>query len=261
MSRSCVFLRGTPLTREHVIPRWLTSVLPEQAKFRGQDQLIVLQSPGHTSSEIELPHREVREPFNEVTVRMVCRNCNSGWMNAVEEAARASITKLARGEQIELGSEEAEALATWAVKTTLMAHLTTVEGASGIADVYSAFFAERKPPGNSVVWAAATGAEEWGLRFELVGALIATEDEIQSYDLTEPVNTVSATFGLSKLLLHVVLTARPSVSYPPLDEIHPGAVERLWPNPRPVVLPPPLWFVSAGAWGISRSFAFWMSAE
>jgi hypothetical protein len=35
----------------------------------------------------------------------------------------------------------------------------------------------------------------------------------------DPVNTVSATLGLGQLLLHVVLTARSSVSYPPLDEI------------------------------------------
>jgi transposase len=29
---------GTGLTREHVIPRWLSDVLPDQALFRGQDQ-------------------------------------------------------------------------------------------------------------------------------------------------------------------------------------------------------------------------------
>jgi hypothetical protein len=234
-------------------------VLPEQAKFRGQDQQIVLTPPDRDPSRILLPHREVKEPFNEITVKMVCRSCNSGWMNAIEEAARQTITRLIQGERQELTIEQAEAVATWAVKTTLTAHLTSAEGAGGLAAVYKAFSADRRPPSNSVVWAAATGAEEWGLRFELVSALIATEDESESIAPQDPVNTVSATLGLDKLLLHVVLTARPSVSYPPLDEIHPGAVSRLWPDPSPTVLPPSIWFVNAGAWGISRSLAFWMS--
>src|SRR5262249_26584987 len=182
---------------------------------------------------ILLPHREVKEPFNEMTVKMVCRSCNSGWMNDIEEAARQTITRLVKGERQELIVKQAEAVATWAVKTTLTAHLTSVEGAGNLAEVYKDFFADRRPPSNSVVWAAATGAEEWALRFELVSALIATEDERESVAPEDPVNTVSATLGLDKLLLHVVLTARPSVSYPPLDEIHPGAVARLWPDPSP----------------------------
>jgi hypothetical protein len=182
-------------------------------------------------------------------------------MNAIEEAARQTITRLVQGEREELTVKQAEAVATWAVKTTLMAHLTSAEGAGDLAKVYKNFFEDRRPPPNSVVWVAATGAEEWALRFELVSALIATEDEIGSVAPEDPVNTVSATLGLGKLLLHVVLTARPSVSYPPLDEIHPGAVSRLWPDPAPTVLPPSIWFVNAGAWGISRSFAFWMSGD
>src|SRR5258708_14335434 len=99
MARRCVFCGGAPLTREHVIPRWLTDVLPEQARFRGQDQQVVLLPPKAARSRILLPHRERREPFNSMTVKSVCKSCNSGWMNEIEGRARPYLNRLIQGYQ------------------------------------------------------------------------------------------------------------------------------------------------------------------
>lgn len=261
MARRCVFCNGGPLTREHVIPRWLTNALPEQAPFRGQDQQVVLQPPGGVRSRLVLPHREVREPFNSLTVKAVCTNCNSGWMNGIEEAARPVLSCLIRGEPQALDAVVTQAIATWTVKTALIAQLTGVEGIAALGQVYRTFFADRTPPPNSVVWAAATGAEDWGLRSEIVTGLIATADGSDSISPNDPVNTISATLGLGLLLLHTVLTSRSSVSYPPLDKIHSGAVIRLWPDPSSITLPPSLWLVNQTAWGVSRSLAYWLSDD
>jgi hypothetical protein len=261
MPRSCIFCGRTPVTREHVMPRWLTAVLPEQARFRGQDQQFVLQPPGGARSRLVLPHREMREPFNAMTVKAVCAKCNGGWMNALEEAARPVLTSLIKGESRQLEIDDVETIATWTVKTALMAQLTGVEYAAGLGAVYQVFYDERKPPQNSAVWAAATGAEDWGLRLEIVGALIAMEEESSSIQPDDPVNTISVTIGLGNLLLHALLTARDRVSYPPLDEIHSGAVKRLWPHPTAMILPPPHWLTNEAAWMLSRSFAFWYSPE
>jgi hypothetical protein len=261
VARRCVFCGGSPLSREHVVPRWLTNALPEQARFRGQDQQIVLQFPGHAQSRLVLPHREMREPFNGMTVKAVCRSCNSGWMGGIEETVRPILSPLFRGKSQELKAVDAQVIATWAVKTALMAQLTSAEGMAALGPIYRAFYAERTPPQNSVVWAAGTGGGDWGLRSEIVGALIATEEESEEATPDDPVNTISATLGLGHLLLHTVLTARASVSYPPLDEIHEGAVTRLWPGPTDMVLLPQHWLLNEVAWIISRSFAYWVSGD
>jgi hypothetical protein len=61
-------LRGTSLTREHVIPRWLSNVLPEQARYRGQDQASVLL---HLDGTVNGPHhREMVETFNSPRPRL-----------------------------------------------------------------------------------------------------------------------------------------------------------------------------------------------
>jgi hypothetical protein len=257
--RRCVFCGGRPLTREHVFPKWLTDVLPAQDLFRGQDQYRILSRPDKTPAHLALPHREVREPFNAATARAVCANCNSGWMNAIEDSARPTLSRLIRGDSTELASADVEAVATWTVKTALMVQLTSVEGIAAFGQVYRNFFTDRRPPASAVVWAAATGAEDWALRAETVSALIATDED--SVTVADPVNTTSATLGLGLLLLHTVLTARPSVSYPPLSAIHPGAIVRLWPNPVAVTLPPPQWLINATAWGVSRSLGYWLSSD
>ncbi len=64
------------VTREHVIPRWLSDVLPEQARYCGQDQAIVLLHPERT---VDGPHYgEVVETFNSMIVNAVCGLCNNG---------------------------------------------------------------------------------------------------------------------------------------------------------------------------------------
>jgi len=259
MTRQCVFCGGTPLTREHVMPQWLTNVLPEQARFRGQDQQVILQPPGSDRSRIMLPHREVKEPFNGMTVKAVCKSCNGGWMSGLEEATRPLLSRLIRGEPELLNKEDAIAVASWTVKTALMAQLTGVEGAGAMSSAYHAFYRDRVPAKNSVVWAGGIGSEEWALRCELVGALIVTDEDNGSVTPDDPVNTMSATFGIGHLLLHTVITSRSQVSYPPLDDIHQGAVVRLWPDPEDTTSFPTHWMMNEVAWIISRSFAIWNS--
>jgi hypothetical protein len=71
VARRCVFCGHGPLTREHVIPRWLTEVLHEQERFRGHDQQVILSPPKAARSRLLLPHHEMRESFNAMTVKAV----------------------------------------------------------------------------------------------------------------------------------------------------------------------------------------------
>ncbi|MFE2426971.1 hypothetical protein ACFXJ5_09480 [Streptomyces sp. NPDC059373] len=159
MARRCVFCGGTGLTREHVIPRWLSDVLPEQARFRGQDQAIVLLQPERT---VDGPHhREMRETFNSATVKVVCDRCNNGFMNDIEAEARPVLSAMIRGRlSMSLAADAATSIATWAVKTSLMAQRTSSEPAP-LKPVYEGFYANQRPTPECMVWAAAVDDEDW----------------------------------------------------------------------------------------------------
>jgi hypothetical protein len=257
VAKQCVFCGGVGLTREHVIPRWLTKVLPEQERWRGQDQAIVHLPQGAQPSTLVLPHREMPEPFNQATVRSVCETCNSGWMNQLEETCRTTITALVGGQPQALDVASATALATWAIKTSLMAQLTSSATSSALEPAYHDLFRDRCPAANAHVWAAAVKSDDWALRIESIGILVGTEDHLP--DMEDPPNTLVATLGLGRLLLQAIITTLPSLVCPPLADICDGAVVSLWPDPAPVMLPPARALDSQGAWFVSDSLAMWLT--
>lgn len=253
-ARRCVFCGGRPLTREHVIPQWLTEVLPDQLPWRAQNRRIVV--PGEIPSSQGLPYREVREPFNAVTVKAVCAGCNSGWMNDLETAARPTLSALIRGEVRILDAVDIEVIASWAVKTSLMVQLTAAETAAKMPAVYASFFRDRKPPPNAAVWAAGVHAEDWGLRAEAMSILIGERGDGQTVD--DPPNTVAVSLGLGSLWLHSIITERPSVSYPAHHEILPDVVLPFWPNATRNSWPPRLYLDNQTAWFLAHSLVDWL---
>jgi hypothetical protein len=196
------------------------------------------------------------EPFNAATVKVVCSICNSGWMNELEEASRDTLTALVQGSARPVDANALSDLATWAVKTSLMVQLTGVEPAD-LESSYHDLYSDRKPQPNTVVWVAAVDHEEWALRAESITIVYA--DGSRPMSVEDPPNTLCVTLGLGSLLLQTIITALAEVPYPPLDELAPGAVIRIWPDPRPIVWPPVRPLHVAEAWSISRSLATLLS--
>ncbi|MEU0525988.1 hypothetical protein [Streptomyces niveus] len=112
MAKSCVFCGGTPLTKEHVLPRWLKVALdPSMHRFR----YIRLSDAG-------LQHHDA-PPLND-QVKVVCAECNNGWMNRLEEDVRHFLPALIRGSSCTLDARAQQALSSWALKTLLMFQYT-----------------------------------------------------------------------------------------------------------------------------------------
>jgi hypothetical protein len=105
----CVFCGTTgSLSTEHVIPKWVRKALQisEPVKeFSGTAYVGAAEA--------------LAIVFHEV-----CTNCNSGWMERLETAARPALEPLllgaAAGTTRVLDAEQSATLATWAVKTALL---------------------------------------------------------------------------------------------------------------------------------------------
>ncbi len=228
-----------------MIPRWLSDVLPEQARYRGQDQATALLHPEHA---IDGPHhREMVETFNSTIVKAVCGPCNNGFMNDIEAEARPYLSAMIRGNlAMSLPVEAATAVATWAVKTSLMAQLTGSEPAV-LEQVYQDFHTTLRPTPECMVWAAAVDDEDWALRTECRYVLYALDGRLTSTD--DPPNLLSVTIGLGALLLHTIVDPVLGNSMWNLTSAFGGALVPLWPDPRPVTWPPRL-LHSVEAWGV-----------
>lgn len=112
MTKVCVFCGEIPLTKEHVLSRWLKVALdPTMRRVR----YIRLNSDG--------VHHHDAPPLNE-QVKVVCSGCNSGWMNQLEESVRPFLPSLIRGQSWTLDTRDQTSLASWSLKTLLMFQYT-----------------------------------------------------------------------------------------------------------------------------------------
>lgn len=109
MPRACVFCGRTPVTSEHVIPKWIGDLFPG----RGPGTAQIIRSGGEI---ISFPTE-----FFAQKVNAVCAVCNNEWMSDVEGLAKPSLSNMIRHQgQIKLRPPTSKKLATWAVKTALM---------------------------------------------------------------------------------------------------------------------------------------------
>ncbi|MFD8685378.1 hypothetical protein [Streptomyces sp. NPDC059651] len=135
MAKVCVFCGGTPLTKEHVLPRWLKVAMDPTVRTVRYIRL----------SQDSVQHHDA-PPLNE-QVKVVCSDCNSGWMNQLEEDVRQFLPDLIRGLPCTLDLVRQRSLASWTLKTILMfqyTHRSEVRTAIPSGD-FSAFHKNRRP--------------------------------------------------------------------------------------------------------------------
>lgn len=127
--RQCVFCGATPVTREHVIPKWISKlpvfekVLEEIEKNLDAPHYLTkwkLDSRGKPAEPLFVERGRKFRP-HQTEVPVVCKDkCNGGWMSDLEQEVRPYLTKLIEGEVVPLNRTQLSALSRWACKTAMM---------------------------------------------------------------------------------------------------------------------------------------------
>lgn len=115
--RTCFFCGSDgPLTKEDVIPLWLVGVLKdiEPDELAGQDWETHYTKGGLVEENRQYP---VKGRF--VATKSVCGPCKSGWMSALEGAAKKLLEPMIRGQRVTLEPAQQIEVATWASKAVM----------------------------------------------------------------------------------------------------------------------------------------------
>jgi len=145
---SCVFCeRDGKLTREHVWPQWVRPSLDHPDGAGTATRTII--RPGGTEE------RSYKARPANVVVRSVCEECNGGWMSELEQRAKSVLLPMVedRG-PVTLGATDAETVATWAIKTALVAGSEFDPLIP--RQFYAEFYEARAPFGKVRVWIGRT---------------------------------------------------------------------------------------------------------
>jgi hypothetical protein len=145
--RSCIFCGVRGLTKEHVLPRWLSEVLPGEGEFvveRVHEPRNGIQSSSDWSA-----------PALNLTARCACADCNNGWMSDLEEAAKPHLTPMIHGRATSLSRDVQTTLALWLVKTVAVCEQAVPGEQDVMPDTWHrAMFETRRPPVGAWVWLA-----------------------------------------------------------------------------------------------------------
>lgn len=179
-----MFCGGTPLTREHVLPRWLRKHL----EYAEQTAVWTTGATGELESSSLLPIVP-----GERVVRRVCATCNNGWMSALETDAEAVLTPLLRGRS-SLTRHQALRVSRWIYKTALVEQLL-IQGGPRFAAADYARFAKDRGVNKRVSIHAATTPNPDVVVFNSADQLRADDGGQLTYH--------STSFWLGRLLLRV----------------------------------------------------------
>lgn len=145
--RACVFCGGSPVTAEHVWPRWIGKYLPREKA----DHFVVVE---HEGQERAVGFRGERVPFS-TTSKCVCEACNTGWMHELETCVEPILAPLIQGQRQTWHEWRQAVAATWAFKTSIMIEQAAEEKLRAIpSEICPGFRKWQRPPlMNTQVWA------------------------------------------------------------------------------------------------------------
>lgn len=151
MTRRCIFCSGSPLTKEHLWPRWGRRFATDPTFDRYAIRRDHSQR-GTTTSTWGGP------PFSK-RAGVACAACNSGWMASLE----AEVSEILDPERIAtrpLTAGEQAALAVWATKTAIVFDAANpVDERLLDPSVAKLFYATRTPPEQAEIRLTAYGGE------------------------------------------------------------------------------------------------------
>lgn len=110
MAKPCIFCeREGKLSKEHLWPNWLGKMY-----VRAGDEKYSFGSKTYLDKELQRDgvHEKPGHLFS-LKNRVVCQECNNGWMSEVEEEVKPIILKLIGGKKLKVSDLELKALSFW----------------------------------------------------------------------------------------------------------------------------------------------------
>ena len=105
----CVFCNSQgSLTKEHIFPDWLAQYFPKSHGFT--DHLTKSPSRGIVKGRLNRPGA-----VHSKKLRVVCAECNNGWMSRMQEDAKPYLLRMAQRESLDFSKKERDVILKWIV--------------------------------------------------------------------------------------------------------------------------------------------------
>jgi hypothetical protein len=200
--RFCIFCGrpGNPrLSREHVWPDWLKDYIPKIMT-------------GYTSLSATI-HERYSEPRREKgsgdlrsrRLRVVCEDCNTGWMSRLQENTKPHLLPLIHGQSASLTADVQTLVAAWIGMFTIVAEHFDLDRVSTTPAQRRYVMHLKRPPNNWRIYIANHQRGAWVGQLIHFAVPVASGDRAVEFlpsGLPRP-NTQSMSFTVGRLYVHV----------------------------------------------------------
>jgi len=221
----CIFCPGTHMSKEHFWSTWSNPMLP---KFKVN--AYVEEHLSHTRKTV-LVKREIRTRPGSASskkLRVVCEDCNNGWMNQVEDLARPILEPLIAGHSTVLSHHQQRILAEWiTMKTMVVEHETPKDAVIPRAD-REAFKNKRTIPNYITIWTAKHSVPAWCTMLFRQTASLSSIPKPPPKILAGGKNVETVAFGIGALFVYVMVSDPGVIDLNELITIR--LLARLWPS-------------------------------
>lgn len=233
----CIFDENTKLTKEHFFPKWLKRYLPKSIyKERSHSTLIrvydsqsnMLLSRSERPGKLDKPGAP-----GSYQLRVVCRECNNGWMSKITESAKDDLVGLIKGAWTVKSTKSQVIITNWAILFTMLCEFSDLRTVSIPTLTRSTFKEKQIPPDNWQVWVGRYSGIRWDRTFwHSTGRLDIKGSESVRHDIQ------TTLWAVGKCIFQ-------TVSAPPYCDIsrfgYPGQSKfrRIWPPENTCQIYPP----------------------
>lgn len=220
--KRCIFCRGTTLTYEHIVPDWTREIIPRTPDHK-HDLIRVKMNLARERTETS----DLRQghPLSK-KVRVVCKNCNSGWLSKFEDELKPKIRPLILGEEAILTPWDQRRVATWAAKTTMTMEFAQPEATAITFEEREYLRLHREPKKTFNIWIGRYEGTRHTIAYRHHSAFIGSPPPPETVVMR---NTQATIIGVNSLFLHVASSSAPGIK---LNlESKPTKLRQIWPPP------------------------------
>jgi hypothetical protein len=203
--KRCIFCGGSALSKEHVWADWIADYVP-RTFYKSEHLVETMRSvPGSQPVERKVtkgPLHNNGDPASR-KLRVVCENCNNGWMSSIQTQAKPILVLLIKGEPWQLDLNAQVILSSWATMFTLVYEAGLPEGAATPREAQLQFGTDQQPfPFWVISFGIYTGTE-WRTRIESYSSMVKlTYGSIFHPPQAAKPNSQATTAVIGKLLIH-----------------------------------------------------------
>ncbi len=250
----CIYCGGTGMSKEHMWPDWLRAYVPRNVASWGQQAVTLYR----TEDPKHIVRHRTGDP-HAAKLRIVCEDCNTGWMSRLQEATKTVLVPLLEGREVILYPKDQQLLARWCAIFVMTNEFAGVDRTKiAVPPSERRYVMERdRAPSNWGIWLGRYKRSEQDGLWAHHSIPISDSNHIveTAEDNTPIANTQATTFSVGELYVTVLSSALIKI----VRRWHFGTeglrlLRQIWPVTRTAVRWPPPYMMGEEASLFSGAF-------